>query len=215
MPRRNRVDPWGDLHAVPDRGMFTGNRGCLVADSGALRRHHNGSLWISCLTKFRDWKHPLDAPRTWTPLFFLDEAVALAAGHRPCGLCRRADYLSYRTAVTNALGRDRPVLAKELNRRLASERLSRGRGMSRALDRKLGEVGAEKLPPGTVVADKRTRRTYLVDDAQLRRFGFSGWSDALDEPDPRNLHVLTPPTSLAALQQGYEPKLSVVTPTVS
>ena len=109
MPRRNRVDPWGDLHAVPARGLFTGNRGCLVDDVGQLKRHHNGSLWIVCRTQFQDWKHPIAAPRTWTPLFFLDDAVALAAGHRPCGLCRRADYNAYRAAVTLATGADSPV----------------------------------------------------------------------------------------------------------
>ena len=108
MPRRNRVDPWGDIHAVPARGLYTGNRGCLVDDTGQLLRHHNGSLWIICRTQFRDWKHPLAAPRTWTPLFFLDDAVALAAGHRPCGLCRRADYLAFRDAVTIATDADRP-----------------------------------------------------------------------------------------------------------
>ena len=75
MGRRNRVDPWGDLHAVSARGLFTGNRGCLVDDSGQLKRHHNGSLWIVCHIEFEDFTQPLDAPRTWTPLFFLDDAV--------------------------------------------------------------------------------------------------------------------------------------------
>src|SRR5437764_6202708 len=71
-PRRNRVDPWGDLHAVPDRGLFTGNRGCLVDSTGELARHHRGKLWITCLTTFPDRKHPLDEPHRWTPIFFLD-----------------------------------------------------------------------------------------------------------------------------------------------
>ena len=107
MPRRNRVDPWGDMHAAHERGLFTGNRGCLVDDDRAIVRHHRGSLWIICRTEFRDWRHPLDAPHRWTPLFFLDDAVALAAGHRPCALCRRDDYLAYRSAVTAGFGRPR------------------------------------------------------------------------------------------------------------
>ena len=98
MPRRNRVDPWGDLHATSSRGAFTGNRGCLVDDERTLVRHHRGTLWIACVTEYGDWRHPLDAPHRWTPVFFLDDAVALAAGHRPCGLCRRDAYLAYRTA---------------------------------------------------------------------------------------------------------------------
>ena len=98
--RRNRVDPWGDLHADPARGLLTGNRGCLVDDDRRVVRHHKSStLWITCLLRFKDWRHPLDQPHVWTPLFFLDDAVALAAGHRPCATCRRADYVAYRDAV--------------------------------------------------------------------------------------------------------------------
>src|SRR5262249_25594942 len=95
--RCNRIDPWGDLHADPARGLFTGNPGPLVDDDRKIVRHHASStLWITCVLRFRDWRHPLDQPHIWTPLFFLDDAVALAAGHRPCAFCRRADYRAYR-----------------------------------------------------------------------------------------------------------------------
>ena len=104
MPRRNRVDPWGDLHAARGRGLFTGNRGCLVDDGGEVVRHHRSSLWIACLTSYRGWRWPLADPGRWTPIFFLDDAVALAAGHRPCGLCRRDDHRSYRDAVGRRRG---------------------------------------------------------------------------------------------------------------
>ena len=118
MPRRNRVDPWGDLHAVAERGMFTGNRGCVVDDHERVVRHHGSALWISCVTEFRGWRWGLARPRRWTPLFFLDDAVALAAGHRPCATCRRDDYRAYRDAVGGALGALAPVRAWELNARL-------------------------------------------------------------------------------------------------
>ena len=118
MPRRNRVDPWGDLHAVSARGLFTGNRGCIVDEREQVVRHHRSStLWITCLTEFRDWRVPLARPNRWTPIFFLDDAVALAAGRRPCATCRRDMYRSYRDAVDPALR------AAELDRRLATERL--------------------------------------------------------------------------------------------
>src|SRR5687768_8613254 len=104
MPRRNRVDPWGDLHAVSARGLFTGNRGCIVDERQQVVRHHrSATLWITCLTEFRDWRVPLARPNRWTPIFFLDDAVALAAGHRPCATCRRDMYRSYRDAVDPAL----------------------------------------------------------------------------------------------------------------
>lgn len=104
MPRRNRVDPFGDLHAVPERGLLTGNRGCLVNDDGQVVRHHRGRLWIACVPEFRGRRVGLARPGRWTPLFFLDDAVALAAGHRPCGECRHQAYRTYRDAVGAVLG---------------------------------------------------------------------------------------------------------------
>ncbi len=214
MPRQNRVDPWGDLHAVADRGLFTGNRGCLVDDTGQLKRHHNGWLWITCLTTFRDWNHPLDAPRTWTPVFFLDDAVALAAGHRPCGLCRRADYRAYQAAVTAGLraqgraGENGLVLAPELNRRLAGERLGAGRGLRRAPDRCLWETRAGSLPDGAMVLDpEREDRAGLVRAGTLAPFGFGGWGPAKVLASEGTVRVLTPPTSIMALRYGFVPTL--------
>lgn len=207
MTRRNRVDPWGDFHAVEGRGMFTGNRGCLLNDKSELVRHHNGSLWISCLTEFRGWSHPLDAPRTWTPLFFLDDAVALAAGHRPCGLCRRAEHLAYQAGVTAAEGADSRVLASELNRRLAAERLRRGRGLDRAVDRIVWTAPIDDLPVGTVIIDKATRGPMLLTTKRLQPFGFGGWGGPVARPTRGDVEVLTPPTSVSALGHGYDPVL--------
>jgi hypothetical protein len=207
MTRQNRTDPWGDLHAVPVRGMFTGNRGCLVDEDGQVVRHHRGSLWITCLTRYRGWQHPLDQPRTWTPVFFLDDAVALAAGHRPCGLCRRPDYLAYRAAVTEATGADSPVLAVELNRRLAAERHRHGRGLTRAADRILTNIEVDVLPTGAVVADTETRQSHLVTGNELRPFDVSAWGAPAAWPSRHNLKVLTPATSIAALRNGFEPRL--------
>jgi len=207
MTRQNRVDPWGDLHAVPSQGLFTGNRGCLVDDGGVLVRHHNGSLWITCRLEYRDWWHPLDAPRTWTPLFFLDDAVALAAGHRPCGLCRRADYLSFRSAVTSATANGRIVLAPDLNRRIAAERYRRGRGLVRAHDRVLFTSPVDAIPTGSVVMDPVTRDPCLVTGDHLQRFTFDGWGRPTERPRGINVEVLTPPTSVAALANGFLPCL--------
>lgn len=207
MPRRNRIDPWGDLHAVPARGLFTGNRGCLVDDSRRLTRHHKGSLWITCQLQFEDWLHPLDAPRVWTPLFFLDDAVALAAGHRPCGFCRTSDYLAYRDAVTLGTASRSPVLAVDINRRLAAERHRPGRGLIRAQDRIISTSYLDALPIGTVVLDPKTRQPHLVLDRHLEPFTFDGWGPPLEKPPGTTVEVLTPPTSVAALQNGFNPRL--------
>jgi hypothetical protein len=204
--RRNRVDPWGDLHAVDGRGLLTGNRGCLVDDASVVVRHHRGSLWISCLTEFRGWRHPLDAPGRWTPLFFLDEAVALAAGHRPCAFCRREAYNAYRDAVTAAVGSPQPLHATELNRLLTAERLRRGRGLDRGRDRRLWSANIDDLPAGTVITGD-DRQPRLVLDSQTMRFTFDGWADRNGRPRHRSVEVLTPPTSVAALAHGYIPVL--------
>jgi hypothetical protein len=206
VPRRNRVDPWGDLHAVQARGMFTGNRGCVVDDAENVVRHHGSSLWIICLTEFRGWRFPLARPRRWTPLFFLDEAVGLAAGHRPCATCRRVDYLAYRDAVSRSLGRAEPLLAWELNERLQAERHRRGRGLMRASDRIVWPSPYEELPNGTVVIDGDGAPRVILDD-RLLRFGFDGWTDPVSRPTARDASVLTPPTSVAALSNGYEAQL--------
>jgi len=206
MPRRNRVDPFGDLHAAPQRMDFTGNRGCLVDDTRTLARHHNGSLWITCVTEFRGWRHPLDQPHRWTPLFFLDDAVALAAGHRPCAFCRTDAYRSYRDAVTAALGSERPIRAFEINALLNSERLRRGRGISRASDRRLWTAVLDDLPDGTIVVGENGEARLVRGDSTMA-FSFDGWL----QPQPRaigaTVEVITPPTSVAAMQRGYKPVL--------
>ena len=206
MPRRNRVDPFGDLHAASGRGLLTGNRGCLVDDHDEVVRHHGSALWISCRTEFRGWRHPLAAPRVWTPVFFLDDAVALAAGHRPCALCRRVPYHSYRDAVTGASGQVEPLRAADLNQRLAAERHRPGRGLVRAADRRTWRAPIGDLPPATVVLDDKLRPRLLLDDRTMA-FTFDGWDDPLRRPRRGEVEVLTPPTSVAALANGYSPLL--------
>jgi hypothetical protein len=200
--RRNRVDPWGDLHADPARGLLTGNRGCLVDEARRIVRHHKSTtLWITCVLRFKDWRHPLDEPHVWTPLFFLDDAVALAAGHRPCATCRRADFVAYRDAVDG----DRPrSKAWELDRRLTEERLRRGRGLDRAAARPVWDADLDALPAGTVIVCDG--HPQLVGAATRQPFSFSGWG----QPVARGIGqatVLTPPTSVAALAGGFRPTL--------
>ena len=206
MPRRNRVDPWGDLHAVSPRGLFTGNRGCVVNDQEQVVRHHGSALWITCVTEFRGWRWPLARPRRWTPLFFLDDAVALAAGHRPCATCRRRDYLAYRDAVTLAVGAARPLRAWELNARLQRERLHPGRGLSRAKDRMVWTAAFNDLPEGTVVIGANGSCELFCGN-QLLRYGFAGWTETTHKPPRGMATVLTPPTSVAALAHGFRPVL--------
>lgn len=214
MPRKNRVDPFGDLHAEPARGLFTGNRGCLVNHAEQVVRHHgNDLLWIICRTEFRGWKHPLAAPRRWTPLFFLDDAVALAAGHRPCATCRRDDYLSFRDAVMTGRGATEALRASELNTQLRLERTEasntiRQRGIERAHSRRLWIARSDSLPDGTMIVDAN-RLPHLVAGVHLYRFSFHGWVDPVERATAigYEVPVLTPQTSVLALSNGFTPTL--------
>src|ERR671913_2448287 len=121
MPMRNRVAPTGEIVAVPLRGAWCGNRGILHRGTDVVRTHAS-DLWITCRLSFKDWRLPQWAPGHFTLLFFHDEAVSLAAGHRPCALCRRADYDAYRRAWATGLGLDAPPSATGMNRALHAER---------------------------------------------------------------------------------------------
>ena len=211
MPLRNRVDPFGDLHAVAARGLLTGNRGCLVDDEGTIVRRHQVRRWITCRTEYRGWRHPLAAPRRWTPVFFLDEAVALAAGHRPCALCRRDSYRAYGEAVAAATGSSVPS-ADDLDLRLHDERrVGRGRGGRGGGQpgdgRSLWTADLADLPDATVIVDGGL--PMLVVGGRLLPFHFEGWGPPL----PRRpagagpVRVLTPVTSVAALRNGFRPEL--------
>lgn len=185
--------------------MFLGNRGCLVDDDRQLVRHHQGQLWIICVLSYKDWKSPLDQPRHWTPLFFLDDAVALAAGHRPCGLCRHQDHLSYREGVRVGLGLTRSPSAIDLNRMLAKERHTRGKGLTRAGDRILWDAQLSDLPDGAVIVEEG--RSLLKTEGRLLRFSWDGWLETDVNVSGRRVKVLTPPTSVRALSHGYRPVL--------
>jgi hypothetical protein len=206
MPRQNRVDPFGDLHAVSAKGLFTGNRGRLMNNRRTLARHHQGNRWISCTVDFGSRKVPLDAPNRWTPIFFLDDAVALAAGHRPCGFCRVTQYRSFRDAVTRSVGSSRPFGADELDSRLTTERLRPGRGLARRSDRITHEETVRTLPTGTVIVIED--RAMLVLSDCVRPFAFEGWGERVDLPSAAaTVTVLTPPTSVAALRHGFVPEM--------
>jgi hypothetical protein len=96
MPLQNRVTPFGELLATECRGTLMGNRGCLHDDQQQIRRPFAGKRWIICVLEFRGRYRRVMTPRRYTELFFLDEATALAAGHRPCAECQHARYLVFR-----------------------------------------------------------------------------------------------------------------------
>jgi hypothetical protein len=183
MAERNRVLPDGSIVAVSARGAWMGNRGCLHEDHSIVRPWQLRA-WLVCQLSFRGHRVAQWAPRRYTPLFFYDEAVALAAGHRPCGECRRHAYLVYRDTAGAAT-------AGELDARLHAERQS---GPARALWRDLPDGAFILSPDGPA----------LVLEDRIVGWDNEAYAYGAAAPRPRSgsTHVLTPPTTLDVLRSG-------------
>lgn len=199
MPLQNRVTPFGDIVAIPQRGTFTGNRGIIhdPATRRLLTRRWASKAWLVCLCDFRGRRRAVMSGRSWTELFFLDAAVALAAGHRPCFFCRREAAEAFRDAW--ALGSAARVpLAREIDAVLHVERLVGGRKRLHP-----PPVGGAELPDGTVVA--AAGETYTVALGRAHRWTPRGYAGPAEIP--RADALLTPPSTLGALRAGYRPVL--------
>ena len=137
MHLQNRVTPFGDIVAIPQRGMFTGNRGIIhdPATKSLLSRRWASKTWLVCSCEYKGRHRKVMAGRSWTELFFLDEAIALSAGHRPCFLCRRAAAKAFRAAWASATGAKEPSAAA-IDDALHRERLYRGQKVIHATPRR-------------------------------------------------------------------------------
>jgi hypothetical protein len=196
MPLRNRVTPLGELIADPARGLVYGNRGCLHDARGEIRRAHATRRWIACRLEFKGWhRGPLLQPGRFTELFFLDEATAFAAGHRPCALCRRADYDRFR-ALLGEPGAD------ALDDRLHAERLD---GRARRLH------AAHDLPDGAFVL--RDGKPWLVRGEELLRWTPAGYADRA--PRDNAAPLLTPPSLVAVLRAGWAGAVPLLHPSAT
>jgi hypothetical protein len=205
MPRQNRVTPLGELVADPARGLVYGNRGCLHDRHGRVMRRYGGKRWIACRLEFRGWKRErLLQPGRFTELFFLDEATAFAAGHRPCALCRHDDYRAFVTLWHNLHPADRPG-ADAIDTRLHAERVEpRTRMQLRS------EVAFVELPRGAFVLHDGA--PWLVDGDLLRRWTSAGYDAATARPAGGAAIVLTPPSLVAVLRAGWEPVVPLLHP---
>jgi hypothetical protein len=194
-PARNRVTPLGDIESFALRGAWTGNRGILHRDREIVR-FHASDLWITCALRFRERWREQWLPGRFTWLYFHDEAVSFAAGHRPCAECRRASYEAYRAAWADGLG-VRPPSAKEINRQLHGERIVRGTHR-----RRVHELGWSGLPDGVFVLLDPVTPMLVAGDA-LVEWTREGYRGRRARPLRGNAQVLTPPSTIAALRAGY------------
>ncbi|TGT38011.1 hypothetical protein [Mesorhizobium sp. M8A.F.Ca.ET.165.01.1.1] len=207
MPLQNRVDPFGAIHAVPERGLFTGNRGIIhePATKTLLKKRWALQAWIICVCQFRNvQREPMGRNRPggkagWTELFFLDEVTALAAGHRPCFFCQRERAKDFVGRFGQAFGIAEPR-APQVDKRLHKERLaSGGKRPAVAMDALAG------LPNGAMVAAGGS--AYALRHGKILPWAFAGYRPptSLDRFEDETPVLLTPETTLAVLRHGFQP----------
>jgi hypothetical protein len=194
MPLQNRVDPYGALHANAARGAWMGNRGVLHDASKRIVAPWRLRRWITCALSFKDRRREVFTPNRWTELFFLDEATALAAGHRPCAECRRSRYEEFRAAFDVG-----GLRADAIDRILHGERLEAG-GVKRAYGAVLSS-----LPDATMV--DYSGGPHLVWNGRLSPWSFFGYTPTIDAPPETEVAVLTPRAIVHAIRAGFVPQV--------
>ncbi|WP_417725633.1 hypothetical protein [Salipiger sp.] len=200
MSHQNRVDPFGRLVVSNARGTLMGNRGILHDDRQTVLKTHAHQNWVTCALSYKDRKRQIMAPGCYTELFFLDEATALAAGHRPCAECRRARYRTFTDAWQEVHGgpEEGRSLPQSIDRALHRARITR-RGEKVTFDAAL-----DSLPDGTMFA--HDGNALLVWAGSVLRWGFDGYSPA-DRPAMDTVAVLTPGPLVALFRHGFHPEV--------
>jgi hypothetical protein len=189
----------GDIVADPARGAWTGNRGPLAVREGELgRARWKIKPWIICVLHWKGNRQPLMQPRTWTPLFFLDEATALAAGHRPCAYCRRDAFMAYAMAARPA-GRNDRLRAPEIDAQLHEQRLT-----GRPRRKRLHRLSIDDLPTGAMFLGAADS-AWLIAENNIRPWSFAGYGPPETKPRGVDVDVITPPLSLTVLRNGFRP----------
>ena len=201
MPLQNRVPPLGEIVATPERGTFMGNRGGRMhrPDRTLTRRRWASKAWITCRLAFKGRQRTLMSPQSYTELFFLDEATALAAGHRPCAECRRGDFNRFMTLWARQRGREGRAYVAEVDDVLHGERLAAGRS------KRLHPHRIDTLPDGTFIL--LDGAPHLVLGRHLLRWSAAGYEAAVARPTSGSAQVVTPRHIVGVLAMGYAPAL--------
>jgi hypothetical protein len=190
------VTPFGELVAVPQRGTLMGNRGCLHDAHERIRRAWTVTRWIVCVLEFKGRRRSVMSPGHYTELFFLDEATALAAGHRPCAECQRERYVGFRERWAAARGLDGRPSADDMDAVLHAERVDEQGGKRTYRER------LSRLPSGVVITEQ-AGHAHLLHDGALRSWSVAGYGPARRVSGDPEVDVLTPRSIVHAIAQGY------------
>jgi hypothetical protein len=208
LPRQNRVNPFGQIIATSARGTLMGNRGCLHDDHDHPVRQYQGRRWIICVLDFKGRKRAPMPPGHYTSLFFLDEATALAAGHRPCAECQRERFTTFRAhwaAANPELAGSTVPLVDTIDSTLHQERISDDYYQRDKVKLTYAEQ-LSSLPDGAFVVLESDDTPYLVHRDQLFPWSFQGYGSPLPRPN-RTVQVLTPRSTVRAIAHGYQPAI--------
>lgn len=200
---QNRVDPQGKIIATKARGAWLGNRGQLHGSTKTILRPFKHKAWIICVLQFKDRHRQIMAPNLWTELFFLDEATAFAAGHRPCFECRRDAANQFKAAWLKGnpgYGFTMKTSIGKIDEIIHQERIGADH------DKVTFTAAAGDLPSGTFILIDN--KPYLLTNNCIHHWTPFGYDKSLPLPQGE-VTVLTPYSIVQAFRSGYQPQMAV------
>ena len=205
MPLQNRVNPFSMLISTPERGAWTGNRGVIHNERKEIIKNHAVKYWITCVLDYKDARRSVMSPNRWTELFFLDEATAFAAGHRPCGFCRHADFKRFKELWLKANGEQYGLTSKTkmdiIDTNIHQERLDENRAQ------KTFKSILTALPDGTFITFDEMGKAYLWFQQNIYEWSFSSYTKVFQFEKNQEVTVLTPLSYVAVFKAGYVPEV--------
>lgn len=198
MPLQNRVSPFGDICFSAHRGTLTGNRGVIHNDKQQITKHFQVKRWIICTLKYKNYQRKVMTLGRWTELFFLDEATALAAGHRPCTFCQRKRSIEFRqhwVAANQSFFGISDIKVDAIDNILHQERMNREKPF----------LNIDDLPDDVFV--EFNQKAYLICQKNLLEWSFGGYLAPIKKPPNILVKVLTPLSSVRAIRNGFQPMI--------
>ncbi len=201
MPLQNRINPFSKIIATAERGAYTGNRGVIHNAQKEIIKNHAVKYWITCMLQYKSMHREVMTPNRWTELFFLDEATAFAAGHRPCGFCRHADFKRFKNLWLQANGKQHGLVGNVkmdvIDNIIHQERLDKNNVQ------KMFSVYLETLPDGVFVKLPNDKNAYLWNLQNLYQWSFKGYKKITTFNKNQMVDVLTPNSYVEVFKNGY------------
>jgi hypothetical protein len=201
---QNRIDPFGNIIRTPAKGAWMGNRGILHDDKKEIRHIFRSKAWITCTLEYKGRRREVMSPNTWTELFFLDEATAFSAGHRPCFFCRNQEAKNFKghwIKGNPGYGFTDNTSIQELDSILHKERIDKDK------QKRTYQEEINLLPNGSFISIQG--QPYLVKDTHLHLWTPFGYERFIDRPESGKAVLITPPTIVNAFRAGYLPQMKL------